>query len=214
VRPYSIPLWSKPTRSKMQLTPFWNMSLRLRTALHCTALHCTALHCTALHCTQWSSRLFRNSRSLQLVTGSAHRQANASGSAPTRATAQCGWPRGLARYSVGDWRYVWPLWPAQQSSGTASLTKASVYTARALSSCAVYHSLADGRLGAAGAHGGRARVAHGRTGADGCADGGVAARKCCATCCAYMLFGVCCMLHAAPYAALFHCAGAPGEGSD
>ena len=67
VRPYSIPLWSKPTRSNMQLTPCGNMSLRLRTALHCTALHCTALHCTALHCTQWSSRLFRHSRSLQLA---------------------------------------------------------------------------------------------------------------------------------------------------
>ena len=53
--------------------------------------------------------------------------------------------------------------------------------------------LADGRLGAAGAHGGRARVAHGRTGADGCADGGVlrvhAARTCSLVCAA------CCMLH-------------------
>ena len=86
---------------------------------------------------------------------------------------------------------MWPLWPAQQWSGTASLTKASVYTARALSSCAVYHSLADGRLGAAGAHGGRARVAHGRTGADGCADGG--------GCCAHMLraHALWCVLHAA-----------------
>ena len=39
--------------SKMQLTPCGNMSLRLRAA--------------ALRCTQWSSRLLRHSRSLQLA---------------------------------------------------------------------------------------------------------------------------------------------------
>ena len=45
VRPYSIPLWSKPTRSNMQLT-VWEHE---PSAAHCTALHCTALHRTALH---------------------------------------------------------------------------------------------------------------------------------------------------------------------
>ena len=82
-----------------------------------------------------------------------------------------------------------------------------MYPARALSSCAVYHSLADGRLGAAGAHGGRARVAHGRTGADGCADGGAAARTCALVCAARtcsLVCAACCMLHRTLHAAMLH----------